>query len=92
LGLGGDVEYAWGAADADRDGDRFEQADADETDRFDCVMAATAGPKPIGSRFEPRRYSGMFNKARRDRLVFGDRNSGAYLHKFVWTRFRVVGP
>jgi RNA-directed DNA polymerase len=32
------------------------------------------------------RYYGMFNKARRDRWVFGDRNSGAYLHKFVWTR------
>ena len=28
----------------------------------------------------------MFNKARRDRWVFGDRDSGAYLHKFVWTR------
>ena len=32
------------------------------------------------------RYYGMFNKARRDRWVFGDRQSGAYLHKFVWTR------
>ncbi|MDQ6851670.1 MAG: group II intron reverse transcriptase/maturase [Actinomycetota bacterium] len=31
-------------------------------------------------------YYGMFNKARRDRWVFGDRKSGAYLHKFVWTR------
>jgi RNA-directed DNA polymerase len=28
----------------------------------------------------------MFNKARGDRWVFGDRQSGAYLHKFVWTR------
>jgi RNA-directed DNA polymerase len=29
----------------------------------------------------PRR----FNKNRRDRWVFGDRNSGAYMHKFAWT-------
>jgi len=28
----------------------------------------------------------MFNKARRDRWVFGDRDSGAYLRKFAWTR------
>ena len=32
------------------------------------------------------RYFDMFNKARRDRWVFGDRDSGAYLHKFAWTR------
>ncbi len=32
------------------------------------------------------RYFGMFNKTRRDRWVFGDRKSGAYLHKFAWTR------
>jgi RNA-directed DNA polymerase len=32
------------------------------------------------------RYFGQFNKARRDRWVFGDRNSGAYLHKFAWTK------
>ncbi len=31
------------------------------------------------------RYFGMFNQARRDRWVFGDRNSGAYLHRFAWT-------
>jgi RNA-directed DNA polymerase len=31
------------------------------------------------------RYFGMFNKARQDRWVFGDRASGAYLHKFSWT-------
>lgn len=31
------------------------------------------------------RYFGMFNKARRDRWVFGDRNSGAYMHRFAWT-------
>ena len=32
------------------------------------------------------RYFGEFNKARRDRWVFGDRSSGAYMHKFAWTR------
>jgi RNA-directed DNA polymerase len=32
------------------------------------------------------RYFDRFNKARQDRWVFGDRNSGAYLHKFAWTK------
>jgi RNA-directed DNA polymerase len=31
------------------------------------------------------RYFAAFNKSRRDRWVFGDRDSGAYLHKFAWT-------
>ena len=31
------------------------------------------------------RYFGRFNKSRRDRWVFGDRQSGAYLVKFAWT-------
>jgi RNA-directed DNA polymerase len=31
------------------------------------------------------RYFGRFNKARDDRWVFGDRTSGAYLHRFAWT-------
>ncbi len=31
------------------------------------------------------RYFGKFNKARNDRWVLGDRNSGAYLHRFAWT-------
>jgi RNA-directed DNA polymerase len=30
-------------------------------------------------------YFGRFNKSRRDRWVFGDRHSGAYLVKFAWT-------
>jgi len=37
-------------------------------------------------RWVVHRYYGKFNKARQDRWVFGDRNSGAYLHKFSWTR------
>ena len=32
------------------------------------------------------KYFGRFNKARKDRWVFGDRNSGAYLLKFSWTK------
>ncbi len=31
------------------------------------------------------RHHGKFNKARQDRWVFGDRASGAYMHKFSWT-------
>jgi RNA-directed DNA polymerase len=31
------------------------------------------------------RYFGQFSKARQDRWVFGDRSSGAYLHKFSRT-------
>jgi RNA-directed DNA polymerase len=32
------------------------------------------------------RYFGRFNPARQDRWVFGDRESGAYLPKFAWTK------
>ncbi len=32
------------------------------------------------------RYFGAFNRFRRDRWVFGDRDSGAYLVKFGWTK------
>jgi RNA-directed DNA polymerase len=32
------------------------------------------------------RYFGQFNPARQDRWVFGDRDSGAYLPKFAWTK------
>jgi RNA-directed DNA polymerase len=31
------------------------------------------------------RYFGKFNRSRNDRWVFGDRQSGAYLHRFAWT-------
>jgi RNA-directed DNA polymerase len=40
------------------------------------------------------RYFGKFNKARQDRWVFGDRKSGAYMHRFAWTkivRHQMVG-
>jgi RNA-directed DNA polymerase len=45
------------------------------------------------TRWVVARYWGRFNKARQDRWVFGDRNSGAHLHKFKWTnivRHRIV--
>jgi RNA-directed DNA polymerase len=32
------------------------------------------------------RYFGEFHPARRDKWVFGDRDTGAYLHKTAWTR------
>jgi RNA-directed DNA polymerase len=32
------------------------------------------------------RYFGQFNKSRNVQWVFGDRDSGAYLHRFAWTR------
>jgi RNA-directed DNA polymerase len=31
------------------------------------------------------RYFGQYNKDREDKWVFGDRDSGVYLHKFSWT-------
>ena len=39
-----------------------------------------------GKRWVTSRYFGAYNPARRDRWVFGDRNSGACLHKFAWTK------
>jgi RNA-directed DNA polymerase len=38
------------------------------------------------TRWTIRRYFGLFHKSRRDRWVFGDRASGAYLHRFAWTK------
>jgi RNA-directed DNA polymerase len=32
------------------------------------------------------RYFGRFNKSRKNNWVFGDRESGAYLQRFAWTR------
>jgi RNA-directed DNA polymerase len=37
-------------------------------------------------RWVKTRYFGMFNPSRRNRWVFGDRDSGRYLPKFAWTR------
>ncbi len=38
-----------------------------------------------GKRWIVRKYFGRFVHTRRDRWVFGDRDSGAYLLKFAWT-------
>ena len=45
-------------------------------------------------RWVAARYFGKFNPARQDRWVFGDRDSGHYLRRCVWTkivRHRLVG-
>jgi RNA-directed DNA polymerase len=39
-----------------------------------------------GRKWVTTRYFGTFNKARNDKWVFGDRASGAYLHKYSWTK------
>ena len=36
-------------------------------------------------RWVTTRYFGRYNPARQDKWVYGDRDSGAYLHKFAWT-------
>lgn len=37
-------------------------------------------------RWVTARYFGLFNPSRRDRWVFGDRDSGTYLRRFAWTK------
>jgi RNA-directed DNA polymerase len=50
-----------------------------------CKWATHSHPnKP--KRWIMYRYFGRFNPARNDHWVFGDRDSGAYLRKFSWTR------
>lgn len=39
-------------------------------------------------RWRDARYFGRFNPKRQDRWVFGDRDTGAYLHRFAWTRIK----
>ena len=46
---------------------------------------ATVSHSNKPTRWVIARYFGQFNKARQDRWVFGDRQSGAYLHRFAWT-------
>ncbi len=47
---------------------------------------ATRSHSNKSGRWVRARYYGTFNKARHDRWVFGDRESGAYMLKFAWTR------
>ena len=54
-----------------------------------CGGSPTSGPRSATAN-KPKswvtaRYFGQFNKARQDRWVFGDRHSGAYMHRFAWT-------
>jgi RNA-directed DNA polymerase len=37
-------------------------------------------------RWVTARYFGEFHPARHDRWVFGDRETGAYLHRYAWTK------
>ena len=39
-----------------------------------------------GRKWVTARYFGAFNKSRNDQWVFGDRTSGAYLHRYAWTK------
>ena len=39
-----------------------------------------------GRKWVTARYFGTFSKTRNDKWVFGDRDSGAYLHKYAWTK------
>jgi len=45
----------------------------------------TRSPRPRCSRSQAA-VAGKFNHARQDRWVFGDRDSGAFLPKFAWTK------
>jgi RNA-directed DNA polymerase len=39
-----------------------------------------------GRKWVTARYFGQFNSRRRNRWVFGDRETGAYLHQYAWTK------
>ena len=53
--------------------------------KLTCKWANWTHPHK-GKRWIVRRYFGRFVPSRRDRWVFGDRDSGAYLLKFAWTK------
>lgn len=53
--------------------------------KLTCKWAKYTHPhKP--KKWVTARYFGRFNRSRQDRWVFGDRQSGAYLLKFAWTK------
>jgi RNA-directed DNA polymerase len=39
-----------------------------------------------GHKWVTKRYFGRYNASRNDNWVFGDRTTGAYLHKYSWTK------
>ncbi|HEX3426319.1 MAG TPA: group II intron maturase-specific domain-containing protein [Acidimicrobiales bacterium] len=47
---------------------------------------AKRGHQNKSKRWIVHQYFGEFNRSRRDRWVLGDRESGAYLQKFAWTK------
>jgi hypothetical protein len=53
--------------------------------KLTCKWANWTHPHK-GKRWIVRKYFGRFVPSRRDRWVFGDRDSGAYLLKFAWTK------
>ena len=53
--------------------------------KLTCKWAKWSHPHK-GKRWIVRKYFGRFVPSRRDRWVFGDRGSGAYLLKFSWTK------
>ena len=53
--------------------------------KLTCKWANWTHPHK-GKRWIVRKYFGRFARTRRDRWVFGDRDSGAYLLKFAWTK------
>jgi RNA-directed DNA polymerase len=62
----------------------FNQLD-DHVWKLTCKWANWTHPH-TGKRWITGKYFGQFNSARRDRWVFGDRDSGACLLKFAWTK------
>jgi hypothetical protein len=54
-----------------------------------CGGCSTDGPATATptsrKRWVTARNFGPYNPARQDKWVYGDRDSGAYLHKFAWT-------
>jgi hypothetical protein len=50
-----------------------------------CKWVKRTHPKK-SRRWRMDRYFGRFNRSRNDRWVFGDKDTGAYLPKFAWTK------
>jgi RNA-directed DNA polymerase len=58
-----------------------------DTHMWKLVMSWAKRRHPNKSgRWVVDRYFGAFHKTRRDRWIFGDRDSGAFLAKFAWTQ------
>jgi RNA-directed DNA polymerase len=51
-----------------------------------CYKWATFSHPRKSKHWVVNRYFGSFHPTRRDRWVFGNRDNGAYLHRFSWTK------